>query len=123
MENLAWELVKHDYTNFMEEDEWKELFPMDIRIRKFIVEKLVRFSRGGGLDLFGVGDVVWKNYVVRNKIFSLKQLSRAAILNTELTYNKIFQLDIPDILKNYLVEYRFKFGVDLLLNSVNKTAP
>ena len=67
--------------------------------------------------------MVWKNYVVRNKIFSLKQLSRAAILNTELTYDKIFQLDIPDILKNYLVEYRFKFGVDLLLNSVNKTAP
>ena len=52
-------------------------------------------------QLFGV-----KSYpIIRNRAFSLKELSRAQIRKTDISFEAISELECPELLKKFLQEY------------------
>ena len=51
----------------------------------------------------------WKLYpIIRNRAFSLMELSRAQIRKTNITFEAISELECPEALKKFLQEYHVK---------------
>ena len=46
--------------------------------------------------------------IIRNRAFSLKELSRIQIRKTEITFEEISQLECPESLKTFLQEYHIQ---------------
>ena len=98
-------------------NKWKKYrASIKIGIVDFIIKRLVNIGSNPDSFLGGGLYAPLKNAVVRTNVFSLKELSRAKIRsNTELTYEKISELAIPDELQSYLREFSFIFGTDLTI--------
>ena len=57
---------------------------------------------------FGNHKLILSHPVMHNRPFSLLELARMKIYNTEVTYEDISKLEIPEELKIFLREHKFK---------------